>query len=262
MTISSDVVGAGPPVLLLPAGVADRRMWDRQRDVLVAGGYRVVRADPRGFGRTPAGTRPWDPVADVLEVADSLSLDRFALVGASAGASVALQLATRVPGRVAALVLLCPAAPDLEPSEQLRRLWREEVRLVDTGDLDGAAALMAASFLGPEADEHAHQLVTSMQRRAYDLQLADGAAEEAAGDEDLDLARVGAPTLTVSGAHDLPDFSTVARRVAAEVPRGQHLELAWAGHLPTLERPEMTARLVLDALDRVRGKAGLADWPS
>lgn len=262
MMISSDVAGAGPAVILLPAGVADRRMWDRQRDVLVAAGYRVVRPDPRGFGETPAGTRPWDPVADVLQVADALGLDRFALVGASAGGSVALQLATLVPQRVTALVLLCPAAPDLEPSEQLRGLWREEVRLVDADDLDGAATLMADTFLGPEADEHAHELVTAMQRRAYELQLAEGASEEVEGEGHLDLTGLRAPTLTVSGAHDLPDFAAVARRVAAGVASAQHVELAWAGHLPSLERPELTARLVLDTLDRARGEPGLADWPA
>lgn len=261
--ISTQVHGSGPAVLLLPAGVADRRMWDTQRDVLVAGGYRVVCPDPRGFGTTPAGEAPWDPLADVLEVADALGLDRFALVGASAGGSVALRLAAEVPDRVRALVLLCPAAPDLEPSEELRASWREELRLVDAGDLEGAATAMARTFLGPEADQDATALVVSMQQRAYELQLAPGAAEETqdAGLEDgrVALERITAPTLAVSGAHDLPDFGAVARRVAAGVHRGEHVELSWAGHLPTLERPAEAARLVLDALDRFLAQERLAD---
>ncbi|SOC53843.1 Pimeloyl-ACP methyl ester carboxylesterase [Ornithinimicrobium cerasi] len=262
VTISTDVAGHGPAVLLLHAGVADSRMWHHQRDVLVTAGYQVVLPDLRGFGRTPAGTRPWDAADDVLEVADTLALDRFALVGASAGGSVALRVATRAPARVTALALLCPAAPDLTPSEELRRLWREEVRLVDAGDLDGASELMVEHFVGPEADDAARELVLTMQHRAYTLQLAAGAAEEADDDTPLDLADVTAPTLAVAGGHDLPDFSATARRVAGEVPHGELVELLWAGHLPSLERPVETSRLVLGHLDRVRGVERLAHWPA
>lgn len=262
VTISTDVSGDGPPVVLLHAGVADRRMWDHQAEALRTAGYRAVRPDLRGYGQTPAGRAPWDPVADVLEVADSLALDRFALVGASAGGAVALQLAARVPGRVAALVLLCPAAPDLDPSEELRQVWRTEARLVDAGDLDGAVDLTVRTFVGPEADDDVRALVAEMQRRAYHLQLVDGAAEEQDGADDLDLAVVGAPTLTVSGDRDLPDFGDVARRVAAAVPDGEHVALPWAGHLPSLERPAVTSRLVLGHLDRVRGGSRLTHWPA
>ena len=247
--IDVDVNGAGPAVVLLHAGVADRRMWDHQAAVLAGAGYRVVRPDLRGYGSTPAGTEPWDPVADVLEVLDELGLTAVGLVGASAGGAVALQLAARVPDRVRALVLLCPAAPDLEPSEALRATWRQEARLVDGGDVDGAVALMLTRFLGPEADEHARSLLATMQRHAYELQLAPGAAEED-GDGTVDLAAITAPTLAVAGAHDLPDFTQVARRVADQVPAAELVELAWAGHLPSLERPDETSRLVLDFLQR------------
>jgi 3-oxoadipate enol-lactonase len=47
-----EIVGAGEPVILLHAGIADRRMWDRQLEAL-AEHYHVVRYDRRGFGRSP-----------------------------------------------------------------------------------------------------------------------------------------------------------------------------------------------------------------
>ncbi len=46
------------------------------------------------------------------------------------------------------------------------------------------------------------------------------------------------PVLVVSGAKDLPDFRLIAARLAALLPAARLVELSWAGHLPTLERPQ------------------------
>ena len=62
------------PVVLVHAGVADRRMWDPQWAGLT-GSRDAVRLDLRGFGesdRPPGGAL--DPVADVLETLDHLGV--------------------------------------------------------------------------------------------------------------------------------------------------------------------------------------------
>ena len=43
--------GAGPPIVLLHAGIANLRSWDAMAPLLVAAGYRVVRYDLRGSAR-------------------------------------------------------------------------------------------------------------------------------------------------------------------------------------------------------------------
>lgn len=37
---------------------------------------------------------------------------------------------------------------------------------------------------------------------------------------------------------DLPDFRLIAARLAALLPGARSVELSWAGHLPTLARPQ------------------------
>ena len=75
-----------------------------------------------------------------------------------------------------------------------------------------------------------------MQRHAFDVQLA--APEEFEPIEvAVELSAITAPSLVVSGAKDLPDFRQVAARLAAVLPSTRPVELPWAGHLPTLERP-------------------------
>ncbi|RPF26681.1 alpha/beta fold hydrolase [Georgenia muralis] len=247
MDLAHDVTGTGTAVLLLHAGVADRRMWDRQRDVLVAAGLRVVRADLPGFGGTPAAAQDYDEAAEVLGLMDVAvgRGTRFAVVGASYGGSVALALAARWPERVGALVLLCPAADLLEPGPDLRLVWRREAELLQAGDVDGAVALNVATWLGPEAGDDARTLVAAMQRRAFDLQALVGAEPVKVP---VDLATVTAATLVLAGGRDLPEFRAVARAVSAAVPGAELVELPWAGHLPTLERPDEAAMAVRDFL--------------
>lgn len=51
-----DVVGNGEPLVLVHAGITDRRMWDGQLEAFTER-YRVVHYDLRGCGRTGAPAR-------------------------------------------------------------------------------------------------------------------------------------------------------------------------------------------------------------
>jgi 3-oxoadipate enol-lactonase len=239
--------GSGPPVVLLHAGVADLRMWDHQAAALAAD-HRVVRCDLHGFGQTPLTPgASFSDAEDVLSLLDELGIDQFSLVGASQGGNVALQAASAAPARITRLVLICAAAGVAEPTDAIRAVWAEEERLVTAGDIDAATELMVRTWLGPDADEPARDLVREMQRRAYDVQLA-------AGDDvddrelDVDLARLTMPTTVVFGGHDIDFFADIARELVRQLPDARLVELAWAGHLPSLERRDETSALVRDAV--------------
>jgi 3-oxoadipate enol-lactonase len=90
-------VGPGP-VLLVHAGIADRRMWDDQLEPFADAGWTVVRADLPGFGETPPPARPvalWAVLRDLL---DHLGLERAVVVGCSLGGRAAVDLALGAPG--------------------------------------------------------------------------------------------------------------------------------------------------------------------
>ncbi|MER7080812.1 Pimeloyl-ACP methyl ester carboxylesterase [Saccharopolyspora kobensis] len=246
MKLAHDVAGDGAALVLLHAGVCDRRMWDGQRPALIDAGYRVVRCDLRGFGATPAADRPYNDADDVLALLDDLGIAQAAFVGASFGGHVALEIAARRPERVGALALLCAAMPGHEPSAELTALGEREEALLEEGDLDGATELMVESWLGPEAGEPARESVRLMQRHAFELQCA--AEEFEKIEHEVDLAAVQAPCLAVSGAHDLADFRRIAARLPEILVDAEHVELPWAGHLPALERPSAVAELLIEFL--------------
>jgi len=241
--MSYDVAGTGPALVLLHSTVCDRRMWDPQWPVLAEAGYRVVRCDFRGFGATPVPSAPYNDADDVLSLADELDLGPMALVGASSGGEVALEIAARRPRRVTALALVSAGMPGHEPTDELRGFWQREGELIEAGDIAGAVELNVATWLGPEADEATRERVRLMQRHAFEVQLA-APEEYEPVQADVDLHAITAPSLVVSGARDLPDFRLIAARLAALLPGAQAVELPWAGHLPTLERPRESSGML------------------
>jgi pimeloyl-ACP methyl ester carboxylesterase len=62
------------------------------------------------------------------------------------------------------------------------------------------------------------------------------------------LERLTMPTTVVAGLRDLGFFVATARALAGRLPAARLVELAWAAHLPSLERPEEASRLVRSAL--------------
>ena len=239
------VDGSGPTVVLLHAGVADSRMWEPQLAELTRE-HTVVRCDFRGFGESPlAPDMSYSDAEDVLGLLEQLGVREFSLVGASYGGHVAVQVASAVPDRVERLVLLAPAGELVEPDETLRSLWVEETLLVEAGDLDAAAELDVQAWLGPEADEDARASIRRMQRQALEQQSAAGDVE--GRDLPIELDRLTMPTTVFVGAHDFEFFRILGRELTSRLSRARLVELPWAGHLPTVERPEEGTRLLLES---------------
>src|SRR5687767_4146475 len=106
--IFADETGTGDAVLLLHAGVADRRVWDDVAPALGAAGYRAIRYDVRGMGRSAPPTEPHSLVADALAVLDAAGVDAAHFVGLSQGAATSVDTALTHPGRVRSLTLVAP----------------------------------------------------------------------------------------------------------------------------------------------------------
>ncbi|TWD81838.1 pimeloyl-ACP methyl ester carboxylesterase [Kribbella amoyensis] len=246
MTIRHWVAGNGPAVLLVHAGVADSRMWARQvADLQVD--HQVITVDLRGYGETPLEVgAEYSDAGDLLELLDSLGLDQVAVVGASYGGHVVLQAASRSPERFSRVVLLAPPVDGVEPTEDIRAFWSAENELFETGDVVGATALNVRTWLGPEVDDEARELLRVMQQRAFELQLAAGDVDNE--EYPVDPSVITMPVKLFVGAHDFRFFVDGAAALAEALPDVDHVVLPWAGHLPTLERPTEGVTLIRQAL--------------
>jgi 3-oxoadipate enol-lactonase len=255
MTLHHEVRGDGPAVLLVHAGIADSRMWAPVAARLVAGGYRVVTCDLAGFGRTPLGPGLVSQPADLVAVLDEVGIERAAVVGASMGGLAALELVLRAPDRVAALVLLDADLDEFDRSPELEAFGAAEEAALDAGDLDAAVQANIGTWVtrgGRDVDPAVVELVATMQRDAFEAQLGvDAEFEELDPPVARRLADIRVPTLVVVGSDDLEDFHRIAQRLADELPgAGPVVTVADAAHLPALERPAETARLLIEFLAR------------
>jgi 3-oxoadipate enol-lactonase len=235
-----------PAVVLLHSSVADRRMWQPQWAPLLGAGFRVVRVDFQGYGQTPAPVEMYDNAADVVEVLDHLGLERVSVVGASFGGRVGQELAARWPDRVDRLVLLCAARAGHPSTKDIEAFAAREEELIEAGELDEAVALNIRTFVGPKADDATRALVAQMQRHSFEVQLAGPDVQSST--VEYDIATITAPTLVVSGAHDIDYFIGISEVLAQRIPGARHRHLDWAGHLPSLESPAQLNPVLLDAL--------------
>ena len=252
LVLAHDDVGSGPVVVLLHSGVTDRGMWAPVSRALEAT-HRVVRPDLRGFGDTPIPGGAYADADDVAHLLDVLGVTSAAVVGASFGGRVALELATRHPQRVDSLVLMCPAHRGLEVTDPVVLAFAQrEDELLEAGDVDGAVALNVEMWLGPGASDEGRADVARMQRRAFEVQLAADRLDPAPEPERVDVEprRIAVPTLVVSGALDVAHHRDVGALLAHEIPGAELVELGWAGHLPAVERPDEVTALLLDRLGR------------
>jgi pimeloyl-ACP methyl ester carboxylesterase len=252
--LAYEVAGRGDPIVLVHAGIADRRMWDPQWPAFASIG-RAIRYDARGYGESLPPSGAWSHHADLLGLLDELGVRRAHLVGTSMGAGIAVEAALARPRIAASLLLAAPGGALLgEGGDSLRQVWHEEVEALDRGDIDAAVEVNLRAWVdGPTrgsdaVDPEVRAFVGRMQRDAFELPEWD---PDANPEHELTPAAVGrlgelrCRTLVLVGALDQPATMEAASRVAKDV-EGARLEV-WAdvAHAPSLERPADFERLAL-----------------
>jgi 3-oxoadipate enol-lactonase/4-carboxymuconolactone decarboxylase len=249
----------GTPVVLAGSLGSDLRMWDPQVAPLTAAGFRVVRYDHRGHGRSPAPPGPYaleELAADLLALLDRLGLRRVSLVGLSLGGMVGMWLAEHTPERLERLVLCCTSA-SLGPAS----MWQERAATARTA---GMAALAEAAVerwvrpsfraANPERAEWLRDMVASQPPEGY---ASCCTAIERMSIVDR-LPTVTTPTLVVAAADDPATPPGHGRRIADAIP-GARLEIVpFAAHLGNVEQPTAFTGLIIDHLRPDRRARGTA----
>jgi 3-oxoadipate enol-lactonase len=108
--LAYQVIGEGPPLLLVSGQAGDHSIWNGVREVFAAS-YRVVTFDHRGTGDSDKPEAPAYSTRgfadDAIAVLDALGITRAHAYGVSMGGRVCQWLGVAHPGRVGALVLGC-----------------------------------------------------------------------------------------------------------------------------------------------------------
>lgn len=263
----------GVPVLLLHGWPDDASTWDAIAPALHDAGFRTIAPWLRGFGPTRfrSGTtmRSGEIAAmaqDVLDLADVLGIQRFAVAGHDWGARIAYLLAATHPQRLthcAALSLgWSPGALATPDFEQAQAFWYQWFLATDRGaetlrtrgkDFarrmwdtwsppgwfdDATFAAVARAFENPDwADVTLHSYRVRWEGAERDPVHA------ALSRRALEARQIHVPTLTIQGGDDrciLPFTSEGKEAHFAASYERQVLD--GVGHFPTREAPQEIAR--------------------
>ncbi len=246
-----EVTGDGPAVVLLHGRGADHRMWEDQFAAL-AGRYRVVAYDLRGFGRSGQGENHYSHAADLDALLDHLGLERVVPVGLSLGGGAALNFAVLHPDRIRGLVTVDSSLGGHRWSPEFTAMMAHFERVAADSGVEAAKELYLASpMLGrllahPTAGERLRAMLRDYSGWHWvnadrGLPLEPPAIAR--------LASIRVPTLVIVGEHDMSDFHAIAATLASGIPGARRVMMEGLGHVPSMEDPARFNTLLLGFLD-------------
>lgn len=150
------------PALILSHSIgADHSMWAPQTSDLLPQ-FLLLRYDTRGHGASdaPSGEYSVERLGrDVLGLADTLGIRKFAFCGLSLGGAIGQWLAAHAPDRVTSLVL-ANTSPQFGP----RANWEDRIQKVKAGGMAAIADLAMGRFFSGETLAQRNPYAMSVRR--------------------------------------------------------------------------------------------------
>ncbi len=247
-----EMKGKGPAVVLLHSGGFDRRMWDDQFSAF-SGRYTVIRYDVRGYGKSPAPTKPYSDDDDLYQLLKYLKVQKAHLIGLSLGGRIAIDFTLTHPEMVATLIPVAsgqsgfPFTPE-DTMELMKIIYSIQN---DDGTPAGEAWLRSAyntaamenpavaAKLRPIAIENSRAWLINFFFPRPPLPLAVQR-----------LTDIGVPTLIIKGDRDVPTIDKIVDTLEKNVPGAKKVIIPGAGHIVNVEKPDQFNNIVLDFLSR------------
>ena len=252
--LAYDLVGEGPPLVLLHGGQTDRSIYRRILPGLSAR-FRVLNHDQRGVGKSDKPDVPYSSgliADDTAALMDSLGMDQAIIVGTSFGGMVAQHFAIRHPHKAQAVVMGCAVTggphPVVLPSKESQTAFSTE----ELGPKDRARAL-AASIVTEQWLEAHPEIIDELirDREANPIhpvgykRRIDAAFSHDAYDR---LPEIKCPTLVIAGRNDTIIDWKNSEIIAARIPGAKLVVIEQAGHGFWIEHPERTIEEIVNFL--------------
>jgi proline-specific peptidase len=232
---------------------------------------RLLLVDERSTGRSePAAPETWTlerQAADVEALAAALGTDRYAVLGRSYGAFLALQHAVDFPRRPVATIV-SSGIPDarflehvereleaFEPvslREQVQSSWAREAQARTQEDVAALFADQLPFHFADPLDPRIDEMRAALGDGVYGPDVLRAAASGDYGAIAVEdrLGEVGHPVLVLAGRHDRTCPPAAAEAMAAALPDAELVIFEHSGHMTFVEENEAYVAAVRDFLRR------------
>jgi len=265
--------GAGDlAVIVLHGGPGlDHTMFGTWLDPL-ADEHRLLLVDERSQGRSdPAPPETWTltrHARDVEALAEALGLERYAVLGHSFGAFIALQHAVDFPGRPAGTIVSSglpserflghveeqlAAFEPVELREQVTASWAREAEARTPDDVAELFADQLPFHFADPRDPRIDDLRAAMAGAVYAPDVLRTAATVGYGHIEVEdrLGDVTHPLLVIAGRHDRTCSVQGAEAIVGGVPAADLVVLEDSGHMTYVEEPNAYREAVRHFLGRL-----------
>ncbi len=242
----------GPAVVFLHSGGFDRRMWDDQFAAF-SDRYTVIRYDVRGYGKSPAPTKPYSDDEDLYQLLKYLKVQKAHFIGLSLGGRIAIDFTLTHPEMVATLILVAPGLSGFPFSAEVTMELMKIVYSIqsDDGTPAGEAWLRSpynaaamenpavAAKLKPIAIENSRAWLINFLFPRPPLPLAVQR-----------LPEIHVPTLLIRGDRDVPMITDIVETLEKNISGSKKVIIPGAGHIVNVEKPREFDATVLDFLSK------------
>jgi non-heme chloroperoxidase len=236
--------GSGKPVVLIHGWPLSREMWEYQLGDLVEAGFRVIKYDRRGFGKS---SKPWDGydydslASDLHAIMEQLDLRDATLVGFSmGGGEVVRYLSNYGDKRVSKIALISAVTPYLlktnDNPDGVDKSVFEEILNGVKNDRIGFLDTFGKQFFGVNLISHPVSTPLLEYYRMLGSMASQRSTEQCAiafssTDFRNDLKNIQVPTLIIHGDADKTvPIEVSGNRTAKMLPNAQYLVYEGAPH--------------------------------
>jgi 3-oxoadipate enol-lactonase len=248
-----DVIGSGPPVVLLHPFPVNHEFW---RPVLPAlsNRYQLLLPDLRGHGDSGVGVGAatmTKHAEDLVRMCDEEGIGRAAFVGVSIGGYILFEFWRRHRDRVQSLVL-CNTRASAETQESRAARLRSAAEVMDRGT-EPFAETMLPKLLGKTTLDTRPDLVSDVRQMILKMSPEDVKQVQAGMADRPDsvptLKTITVPTLVIAGEEDSAIPAQEAETLRQNIPGAQLRAIPKAGHYAAFEQPGAVGLLLRQFLD-------------
>jgi len=257
------VTGHGQPLVMVHGSWGDHTNWDAVVPALSAD-FQVITYDRRGHSASATAegrSTTDDDVADLAALIEHVDAGPAHVVGNSFGASISLRLAASQPQLARSVAVHEPPLFSLlttasgKPQDGTRApesVTTKVLDLIRLGRHREAARLFVEQIaVGPGAWD----VLPPRTRAIFEHNAPTFAEEQADPSWDvIDLAALDSTAVPLRlsyGTESPPALQSIARRLAALIPRAEFVEFPGAGHIPHVTHPEMYTDVLMRHLATV-----------